>query len=439
MDTAETQTRTASLLLVDDEANILAALKRLFRPQGYKVLTAESGAAGLEVLEKEQVDMVISDMRMPQMTGAEFLAEVAKRRPGTMRILLTGYADLSSTIDAVNRGQIFRYVSKPWEDNDLRLTVAQGLEQQHLRRERDRLTVLVAKQNRELKELNADLEAKVVARTEEIRQTASMLELAYKDLKRAFQESVPVFAHFAEMREGKNAGHGRRVGEMARAMAELVGMPDDDVQNVYFAALLHDIGKLGLPDALLRKPYIAMNSEERTQLMRHPVIGQTAFTGLESMQDAALLIRHHHERYDGQGYPDRLLGEKIPMGARILALANDFDAVQLGTLVEGTLSKQEARAFIVSNRGTRYDPRLVDTFVQWLDLNPEYSGGGEDLTMTLTSDAIKPGMTLTQDLFNKDGVLLLARNRKLDERIIARVRQAEKDEDRGFTIHVKRV
>jgi response regulator RpfG family c-di-GMP phosphodiesterase len=436
MSTAEANTPVATLLLVDDEANILAALKRLFRPQGYHVFTAESGPAGLETIEKEHIDLVISDMRMPQMSGAEFLAEVAKRQPGTVRILLTGYADLNSTIDAVNKGQIFRYVSKPWEDNDLRMTVQQGLERQHLRREHDRLTALVAKQNRELKNLNTGLEAKVVARTEEIRQTADMLELAYKDLKRSYTEAVPVFAAFAEMREGGRAGHGRRVAEMARPMAELVGMTEDDVQNVYFAALLHDIGKLGLPDALLQKPVIAMKTEERNQMMRHPVIGQAAFTALESMQGAAQLIRHHHERYDGNGYPDRLAGDNIPMGARILAMVNDFDAAQAGTLVEGRLSKQEARAFLISNRGTRYDPRILDTFIQWLDLNPDYAGNVEDLT--LPSDAVRPGMTLTRDLTNQDGILLLARGRKLDERVIARLRQVEKEEDRGFTVHIKR-
>jgi response regulator RpfG family c-di-GMP phosphodiesterase len=425
-----------TLLFVDDEPNILASLRRLFRNPAYRVFTGEGGRAGLAVLEKERVDLVISDMRMPEMTGAEFLAEVAKRWPGTIRILLTGYADLSSTIDAVNKGAIYRYVSKPWEDNDLRITVQQALEQQHLRRERERLTAVVARQNAELRELNAGLEAKVKARTEEIRQTADMLELAYKELKRSYVEAIPVFASFAELGEGERAGHGRRVADMARALAELVGLGEEDVQNVYFGALLHDIGKLGMPGELLAKPFVAMSTEERAQIMRHPVIGQAAFMALDAMQDAARLIRHHHERFDGKGYPDKLTGEAIPVGARILAVVNEFDALQLGTLVEGQLTMPEARSFLVANRGTRYDPKVVDAFLQWLDVNPDYGRVANDLR--LTSDDLRPGMTLARDLVNADGILILSRGRALSDRMIGQIKRFEREENRGFTIFVKR-
>src|SRR5487761_2096594 len=123
-----------TLLLVDDEANILNALRRLLRPLGYRIFTAESGRAGLEILEREQVDLVISDMRMPEMNGAQFLEEVRIRFPDCMRILLTGYADMGSTIAAINRGEIYRYISKPWEDNDLVLAVKHALERKFLER-----------------------------------------------------------------------------------------------------------------------------------------------------------------------------------------------------------------------------------------------------------------------------------------------------------------
>ncbi len=121
-----------TLLLVDDEANILNALRRLFRPHGYRVLTAESGAAGLELMSSESVDLVISDMRMPQMNGAEFLERVQTEHPDVVRILLTGYADLDSTIAAINHGGIYRYLAKPWEENDVLLTVRHALERKAL-------------------------------------------------------------------------------------------------------------------------------------------------------------------------------------------------------------------------------------------------------------------------------------------------------------------
>ena len=139
----------ARLLLVDDEASILSSLRRLLRPAGYVIHTAESGRAGLEILEREPVDLVISDMRMPEMNGAQFLEQVRQRWPATMRILLTGYADVSSTIDAINRGEIYRYISKPWDDNQLTLTIRDALETSRLRDENARLLALTRAQNAE--------------------------------------------------------------------------------------------------------------------------------------------------------------------------------------------------------------------------------------------------------------------------------------------------
>ena len=148
----------ATVLLVDDEANVLSSLKRLFRPYGYRIFTAESGAAGLEIMQRETVDLVISDMRMPEMDGAQFLQKVNEQWPDTIRILLTGYAEISATIDAINKGHIYRYISKPWEDNDIVLAIKQALRQKQLERANQGLEELTRKQNEELKDLNANLE-----------------------------------------------------------------------------------------------------------------------------------------------------------------------------------------------------------------------------------------------------------------------------------------
>jgi response regulator RpfG family c-di-GMP phosphodiesterase len=143
-----------TLLLVDDEQNILSALRRLLRPRGYNVVTAISAAEGLKILEQENVDLVISDMRMPEMDGAEFLERTASRWPDTMRILLTGYADINSTIEAINKGAIYKYISKPWDENDLILSVQHALEKKFLEQERRRLEALTQQQNEQLKEFN---------------------------------------------------------------------------------------------------------------------------------------------------------------------------------------------------------------------------------------------------------------------------------------------
>ena len=169
----------ATLLFVDDEPGILSSLRRLFRPHGYNILIAEGGALGLAEMEKTHVDLVISDMRMPEMDGAAFLKAVRERWPDTVRILLTGYADVTSTVAAINEGEIYRYISKPWDDAEIVNTVRDALARQKLELENQRLTALTQTQNEALKGLNANLENKVAERTAELQQALSFVCLLY--------------------------------------------------------------------------------------------------------------------------------------------------------------------------------------------------------------------------------------------------------------------
>ena len=184
-----------TVLCVDDEANILSSLKRLFRPTGYRLLTANSGEEALALMEKEAVDLIISDMRMPGLNGAQVLAASRERWPDTVRILLTGFADMASTIEAINNGQLHRYIAKPWDDNEVLLVVREGLEKKALLREKARLEALTQKQNEELKELNASLEQKVEARTAE-------LAAANEKLKAGFINAIKTFSAVIELRGG---------------------------------------------------------------------------------------------------------------------------------------------------------------------------------------------------------------------------------------------
>lgn len=431
---AETTVQPATLLLVDDEVNILASLRRLFRPLGFTIHTAESGAAGLEILEKEPVDLVISDMRMPQMDGAQFLEQVARRWPAVVRILLTGYADLTSTISAINKGQIYGYFSKPWEDNEIRLAVQHALEQKQLRADRDRLLKLTSRQNEELKDLNANLEKMVVARTEELRQTNLFLELAYQQLQESYYDSIPIFANLVQLREGPHGGHSQRVAELARDVARQMELDEQAQRDVHAAGLLHDIGKLGLPDDLIRLPYARLSTTQRRVVEKHPVTGQAILMGMEPLQTTALFIRHHHETYDGKGYPDRLFGEEIPLGARILAVVNDYDGLCSGALLDEELSPQDARKFVQQRADKRYDPEVVAAFIKVLDA--QQSGGGPVREHHLSPKELEPGMVLSRDLLSSDGVLLLTRGYRLTEALVAKICTFERDNETQFRIHV---
>ncbi|HEV7801040.1 MAG TPA: HD domain-containing phosphohydrolase, partial [Burkholderiales bacterium] len=367
-ETPEAQS-TFTVLCVDDESNILNALRRLLRPRGYRVLTAESGAEGLSLIEGERVDLVLSDMRMPEMNGAHFLEQVKARSPDTVRILLTGYADLASTVAAVNNGGIYRYIAKPWDDTALTDIVGDALERKRLQREQARLEKLTHHQNEELKVLNAMLEARVKARTAELENTHGALKEAHDKLKKSFFTSVKVFSNLIELREGALAGHSRQVAETARRLAKRMQLESVQMQDVMLGGLLHGIGELGVPDTVLRKAWTALSDEERTVLVRQPEKAQAALMALDQLSQAGKIIRSYRERYDGYGYPDGLRGDAIPLGARILAVAHDYEAAQEGTLTGRWLSKAQAREHIAAGSGNRYDPEVVAAFLKLLDMS----------------------------------------------------------------------
>ena len=426
-----------TLLFVDDEPGILSSLRRLFRPHGYRIFIAEGGAAGLEILENEHIDLVISDMRMPEMDGAAFLKEVRSRWPKVMRILLTGYADITSTVAAINQGEIYRYISKPWDDDEIVTIVREAIERQNLQLENQRLTALTQAQNNELKVLNASLEQKVADRTAELRQALTFVEQSHGELKKSFLTSVQVFAGLIELRSGsvgtQIAGHGRRVAEHARTVAQRMGLSDSEVQNIMLAGLLHDIGKLGLPDELLGKAFNTLSAEHRALVMKHPLIGQNILMGIDKFKEAAVLVRHHHECYDGSGYPDHLSGIAIPQGSRILQVVNEYDSLQIGTLVQRPLKPTEAMSFLVENRGKRYDPVAVDTFFKLIS-ETQKTG---PIELPLRSMHLKPSMVLTRDLSHGDGYMLLAKGCVLTAEIIAQLIKMEHSEQQTLTLYIR--
>ncbi len=432
--TAVREAAPGRLLFVDDEHNILAALRRLFHGRGYEVHTAPSAAAGLQILSAQSIDIVVSDMRMPEMDGARFLEEVADRWPDVVRILLTGYADLSSTISAINKGRIYGYFRKPWEDSEILIAVDRALERKRLEEERRHLEGLTREQNEQLRQLNATLEERVRARTEELRQANMFLELSYQELTQSYFAAIPVFSNLVELREGEQGGHSRRVAELAQRLAEAAGFDQKQTRDVFHAGLLHDIGKHGLSDEILRLPSAELTVDQRKQAEKHPTLGQAVLMGLEPLQTAALLIRHHHERWDGQGYPDGLVGEAIPPGARVLAIVNEYDNLRSGAMFGESLDAGGAQTFMAERRGMRYEPRLLDLFLEMMrDEQTPYAVS----ELHLRPGKLLPGMALSRDLRSNEGVLLLSAGHHLTQPLIERIVGFEKDAGRQFLVHVK--
>lgn len=407
----------ATILVVDDEASILASLKRLFRPHGYRIFSAACGDAALEILAVEQVDLVISDMRMPGMSGAQFLAICKQRHPDTMRVLLTGYSEIGATIAAINEGGVFHYLPKPWDEAYLLMTVKSALAQQQLKKDKEFLTQVVHAKNLELQEFNRNLETQVIARTEEIRQTVLFLESTQAQIKSSFLTMLKVFSNMIELRSGTFGGHSGRVSELCRKLGRQFGLGAHVLHELETAGLLHAIGKIGLSDALVRKPMDKMTHEESGQFMAHPLKGQMVLNPLDAFAGAGHIIRHQYERYDGKGTPDGLSGEAIPLGARIVAVIRDFEALRSGAIATRALPQDKALQAIQSQSGRRYDPMVVEEFLTLIASEEDQASG----VRRLLPSQLKHGMQLGEDLLAIDGVLLLARDCILSPNNIAQI------------------
>ncbi len=417
---------TWTVLCVDDEPNILAALKRTLRPEGCHLLQASSGTEALALMAHDNVDVVVSDMRMPGMDGASLLAQIRQRWPDTERILLTGYSDMNATVAAINGGQIYRYLHKPWDDLELRIAVRQAAERRALGRERTRLETLTRTQNAELQRLNANLEDRVQARTQE-------LEKANGQLKRNYLTSIKIFSNLMELRQGVGAGHGKRTGDLARRTAVAMGCGADETQDILVAGLLHDVGFMALPDNVLSKPVGRLTPEELKLYKRHPVVGAQAFMALDAHQEVAGYIRAHHERYDGAGFPDGLSGEAVPLGARILAVASSYDDLLRGHLTGGQLTHEEAQTLMQRGRGGQFDPEVLDVFLQTLQVERDKALPAP----LLDTRQLQSGMVLSKDLMSKEGMLLLSAGQILTEDMIRRIRRYEVTESAAISVEVQ--
>jgi response regulator RpfG family c-di-GMP phosphodiesterase len=406
---------TWTVLAVDDEPNILAALRRLFRATGWRILTAANGEEALALLAAEPVNVVLSDMRMPGMDGVQLLEKVRLGWPQVARLLLTGQADLGSTIAAINRGWLHRYITKPWNDEELVLTLSQVAQRQQLEADKLALERLTQQQNDELKALNTGLEARVAMRTEE-------LAAANDKLKRNYLTSIKAFTALIEMRGSAQVGHARQVADLARRIARAMTLDAESTHNLAIAALLHDIGHIGLSDTVLARPVNRLDRDELRRYQLHPVLGEQALLASDDMQGVAPLIRAHHERWDGQGFPDGLRGTAIPLGARILAVADAHEDLRHGRIDGQALSPLEARRAVLAGRGSQFDPDVVDAFASLFSTAPPKPAAQ---VLRLPTAELRPGHTLTQDFVSPEGVLLLSVGQRLTEDLIGRIRAFE--------------
>jgi len=389
-----------SILCVDDEPNVLKALRRLFRGSDYNIYLADSGAQGLEVLAQQAIDLIISDMRMPHMDGAEFFTQAAEKWPDTVRILLTGYADIESTITAVNNGKIYSYCRKPWEDDELKALVTKAVEEKRLREERVQLFEIIHQQNAELKDLNTHLEEKVEARTKQLKLSLNKLDKAHLLLKKQYTDSVKAFAKIIEMRPGIRGGHATYIADMSRRVAVKLSLSEEDLKNIVYAGLLLQIGKVGFSDEMLAQPYFLMRNKERIQYLKHALEGESLLKTMAQLKEAAILIKYQFEYCDGTGYPEGLQGAQIPLGVRILSVVRDYIAYIEGSMTGKTMSVEAVQKRLQAKKESLYDPDVVDAFFLVLEETQDDDDNNVRPIVDISWTQLEPGMEVAEIYYN---------------------------------------
>lgn len=407
-----------TLLLVDDEPNVLSALQRALRADGYRFLTARGGREALDILEQEQVALIISDQRMARMPGAEFLQQARKLQPDAPRIMLTGYAEPQAIVDAINKGEVYRFITKPWDDGDLRLTLRRALEQYDLVTQNRTLFAEVQTKNAALAELNQGLEQRVAERTAEVAAQRDSLQRLYERLNSYFVDTVRILASLLEMRNIYEGNHARRVAAAVRFVAERYTLPPEKVREFETAALLHDLGKISMPDALLAKPERLLTGPERVIMRKHALIGQAILHGIDGLRQIGEIIRHHHEHYDGTGYPDGREGNNIPLGARLVAVANAYDRAIHTRDDESQRTPAQMVEEMRRDAGRRFDPEVVQHFVEYVKYLNRPKPGRE---LKVIPSLLQPGLVLSRDLETTKGLLLMAADTPLEEAHIDRI------------------
>ena len=316
-----------TILAVDDEPDNLQLLRRTLRKE-YEITIANGPLEAIDILKIHGTfDMIISDHRMPDMSGVELLQYTNLHYPDMIRILITAYSEVPILVDAINTGKIFRYVKKPWTPEELILTIQKAFEAKKLSKDNQRLI---------------------------------------EDFKDLFSGTISVIVEALDAKDKFTAGRSSRVCCYAVNLAKALNLSEIEISKIEIAGLLHDIGMIGVPETILQKN-APLTENEYMEVKRHIDYGMKILENIKQLNSIVDIVKYHHERFDGSGYPNRLKGEEIPIGARIIALADTFDAMLSTRAYRQPLDINSAKNELKNCAGSQLDPQIVDTFLNIVD------------------------------------------------------------------------
>ncbi len=317
-----------TVLLVDDEENNLQLLRRTFRGQ-YNLLMAHNGVEALDVVKQygNEIALIVSDQKMPVMEGTEFLKKVRETNPQIIKILLTGHVDTEILVSAINECDLFQYILKPFELDELKIAVENGISKYSM---------------------------------------ATNNKVFYNELRELFYKTIRAISNALDTKDAYTNGHSLRVTLYSMILAKELNLDNSYMEDIEIAGLLHDIGKIQMPKSILCKNG-RLNDEEFMIMKSHPEKGEKIVFNIKKLQIISSWVKAHHEKWNGSGYPDGLKGEQIPLAGRIIALADTYDAMTSTRPYRKALSHEVAISEIERCSGSQFDPDLALLFVKLAD------------------------------------------------------------------------
>jgi response regulator RpfG family c-di-GMP phosphodiesterase len=387
------------ILVVDDEEIVLVALRDTLLREGYNVVASPHAIHALSVLKEQSFSVVITDQQMPMVSGLEFLAQVREMQPDATRILITAVLSLSTVIDAINKGEIYRFIVKPWLREELLATVKNAVQRHELISRNARLQAATQAMNRQLTDLNQALEAQVARVAEQNEQLRELSRSQDENLRRSVELCVQTMQTFYPTL-GNQA---RRVAALCQTMAAGAQLSPIQRQTLEISGYIYDIGLIGVPRQLIKRWQETpeeLSQAEWSLIHQHPILGQELAAFVHHLTAVGPTIRGHHERFDGGGYPDQLRGENIPWLARLLAVAVAY--------AESNLEPRLAAETISQGSATAFDPEAVRIFQR---TTPKAAVPGKQRVLPL--DQLRPGMVLAEGIYSENGMLLIPDGQRL--------------------------
>jgi response regulator RpfG family c-di-GMP phosphodiesterase len=351
------------ILIVDDEPAIGRLLRDKLSHDGFECKDCTQGEDALKLLAHQAFDAVVSDLQMPGLSGLDLLRKVRQSFPHVAFLIATGVNDIHESIRAMKEGAD-DYLLKPFQWDTVLLSINRALEKRRL--------------EQELENYRKHLEEMVDQRTQQ-------LQAAIRRIEQTYDDTLEALAAALDLRDHETAGHSRRVMQHSLEIAQRMGCTSQEMKNVARGAHLHDIGKIGVPDAILRKP-VGLTEKERQIMERHVRIGYQLMCRISFLAGAAEIVLTHHERFDGTGYPQGLVGTKIPLGSRIFAVADTLDAITSDRPYRRALPYTVAREEIRRQSGRQFDPAVVEVFLSIPEETLDLIHNGKDVVEPVPAD-----------------------------------------------------